>query len=76
MGQSWSPSATLTFECHHDAGQAPAAQWQLWWLHVQHPLDVADAVAVDRLGAEPQCRCRIHLGDIILHGEEQGYQCS
>lgn len=74
MAQPWSPCATLTFERHNDAGQAPTAQGQLRGLRVQHPLDVADAVAVDRLGAEPQRGCRIHLGDVILHGG-QACQC-
>lgn len=35
---------------------------------------MADAVAVDGLGAEPQRGGRIHLGDVILQGQGQGRQ--
>lgn len=62
----------LTFEGHGYVGDAAAARGQLRGLRVQHPLHVADAVAVDGLGAEPQGGRRVHPGNVVLTGEGRG----
>ena len=60
----------LTFEGDHYVVNPSAAGGQLWGLCVQEPFHVADAVAVDGLGAQSQRGGRVHLRDVVLTGRE------
>lgn len=66
------PRARLTFEGDRDVIDPSAAGRHLGGLGVQHPLHVADAVALDGLGAEPQGGGWVHLGNIVLTTEGDG----
>lgn len=67
----------LTFEGDRYVVDASAAGRHVWRLRVQHPLHVADAVAMDGLGAQSQGGGWVHLRNVVLiekKGKKKGYR--